>query len=106
MRAYFKRDETVALTGVALPDVRRIAREIWREHRVAWDVGAGTMFCDRLIRRPELEAKAVGVRVLARWHPALPPGLVPRVRRWLGDGHCATWAAVAGNPWNDQEPSH
>jgi 3-methyladenine DNA glycosylase AlkD len=32
--------------------------------------------------------------VLARWHRAFPPELVRRVRGWLRDGHCATWAAV------------
>jgi 3-methyladenine DNA glycosylase AlkD len=94
MRVYFKRDEAVAFFGVALPDVRRIARGIWAEHRSSWDVVAATAFCDRLIRHPELEAKGVGVLVLARWQPAFPSGLVRRVRGWLRDGHCATWAAV------------
>jgi 3-methyladenine DNA glycosylase AlkD len=94
MRAYFKRDETVAFFGVAAPEVRRLARGVWADHRHSWDVAAATAFCDRLIRRPEFEAKAVGVLVLARWHRTFPPGLVRQVRRWLRDGHCATWAAV------------
>jgi 3-methyladenine DNA glycosylase AlkD len=94
MRAYFKRDETVAFFGVATPDLRRIARGIWAEHRSGWDVATATAFCDRLIRHPEFEAKAVGVLVLGRWQRAFPAGLVRRVKRWLRDGHCATWAAV------------
>jgi 3-methyladenine DNA glycosylase AlkD len=94
MRAYFKRDETVSFFGVATPDVRRMARGVWADHRTRWDVADATAFCDRLIRRPEFEAKAVGVLVLARWHREFPPGLVRRVRGWLRDGHCATWAAV------------
>lgn len=93
MRAYFKRDETVAFFGVATPGVRRLARAVWADHR-SWDVTDATAFCDRLIRRPELEAKAVGVLVLARWQRTFPPGLVRRVRGWLHGGHCATWAAV------------
>jgi 3-methyladenine DNA glycosylase AlkD len=94
MRAYFKRDETVAFFGVAAPDLRRIARGIWADHRSSWDVTAATAYCDRLIRRPEFEAKAVGVLVLARWHRAFPSGLVRQVRGWLRDGHGASWAAV------------
>lgn len=94
MRAYFKRDEAVRFFGVALPDLRAVARDVWQEHRAAWDVRAATRFCDRLVRRPEFEAKAVGVLVLARWHREFPRRLLHDVRRWLAGGHCASWAAV------------
>ncbi len=94
MRAYFKRDETVRFFGVALPDVRRMAREVWLARRVTWLVADATRFCDALIRRPEFEAKSVGVLVLARWHRQFPRGLLRRVRAWLSTGHCASWAAV------------
>lgn len=94
MRAYFKRDDTVTFFGVALPEIRRIAGATWIERRGAWDVAAATAFCDRLIRRPQLEAKAVGVLVLARWRRDFPQGLLRQVRRWLGAGHGASWAAV------------
>jgi 3-methyladenine DNA glycosylase AlkD len=93
MRAYFKRDETVAFFGVAAPEVRRLARAVWLDHR-GWNVADATAYCDRLIRRPELEAKAAGVLVLARWHRDFRPALLRRVRGWFHGGHCATWAAV------------
>jgi len=94
MRAYFKRDDTVTFYGVALPEIRRIARDTWTERRDAWDVATATAFCDRLVRRPQLEAKAVGVLVLARWRRDFPNGLLGTVRRWLHAGHGASWAAV------------
>ena len=94
MRAYFKRDEAVTFFGVVLPDLRALAREVWQERRATWDVRAATRFCDGLVRRPEFEAKAVGVLVLARWHREFPRRLFHDVRRWLAGGHCASWAAV------------
>lgn len=94
MRAYFKKDETVTFYGVAAPEIRRIARAVWEAHRETWDVRIATAYCDRLIARPEFEAKAVGVLVLARWHRDFPSSLCRTVRGWLGGGHCASWAAV------------
>lgn len=93
MRTYFKRDEDVSFYGVDLPTVRRIAAEIGRERRT-WTVADATRFCDTLIRDREFEAKCVGVLVLERWRRDFPPGLFRTARRWLRDGHCASWAAV------------
>jgi 3-methyladenine DNA glycosylase AlkD len=94
MRVYFKRDEDVRFFGVPLPEVRRIARATWLAERRAWDVRAAIRFCDALVRRPELEAKCVGVIVLARWRRDFPSSLFGTARRWLADGHAASWAAV------------
>lgn len=94
MRAYFKRDETVAFFGVGLPVVRRLARDVWRVQRDRWTVATAVRFCDLQIRQPEFEAKCVGVLVLARWHRAFPRSLLRTVRGWLGAGHGASWAAV------------
>jgi 3-methyladenine DNA glycosylase AlkD len=94
MRVYFKRDDDVRFFGVPLPEVRRIARATWLAERRAWDVRAAIRFCDALVRRPELEAKCVGVIVLARWRREFPSTLFGTARRWLADGHAASWAAV------------
>lgn len=94
MRVYFKRDENVRFFGVALPEVRRVARDAWLTHRRVWDVRTAIRFCDALIRRPELEAKSVGIMVLGRWRRDFPRGLFATVRRWLAAGDAASWAAV------------
>jgi 3-methyladenine DNA glycosylase AlkD len=94
MRVYFKRDDDVRFFGVALPDVRRVARQVWLDRRGSWDVGNAIGFCDALIRRPELEAKSVGIIVLARWRAGFPFTLFGTARRWLAGGHAASWAAV------------
>ena len=94
MLRYFRADEDVRFHGVALPTVRRIARDIWTAARGRWDVRTATAFTDRMVSAPELETKAVGILVLGRWSSAFPRGLLPTARRWLADGHLATWAAV------------
>jgi 3-methyladenine DNA glycosylase AlkD len=93
-RVYFKRDEDVRFFGVPLPEVRRISRETWLAERRTWDVRTAIRFCDALVRRPELEAKAVGIIVLGRWRREFPSTLFGTARRWLADGHAASWAAV------------
>jgi len=94
MRAYFKRDETVAFYGVTLPAARALARDVWRRYRDAWSVADAIRFCDVLMRDAEFEAKCVGVIVLERWRREFPRSLFGTVRRWLAEGHAATWAAV------------
>lgn len=94
MRAYFKRDETVAFYGVTLPAARALAREVWLRQRDAWSVAEAIRFCDILMRDAEFEAKCVGVMALERWHREFPRSLLGTVRRWLAGGHAASWAAV------------
>jgi 3-methyladenine DNA glycosylase AlkD len=94
MRVYFKRDDRVTFYGVTLPTIRDAARDVWQRHRHRWTVADATRFCDALIRVPQLEAKSVGVIVLARWQGAFPRSLLGAVRSWLGAGHAASWAAV------------
>jgi 3-methyladenine DNA glycosylase AlkD len=94
MRVYFKRDEDVRFFGVGLPVVRRISADVARRFRDTWDPSAAIAFCDALIRRPELEAKSVGVVVLARWRRDFPDRLFVTARGWLAQGHAASWAAV------------
>jgi 3-methyladenine DNA glycosylase AlkD len=94
MRVYFKRDEDVRFFGVGLPEVRRIAGAVSREYRSDWDGPAAIAFCDAMIRRPEMEAKGVGVIVLSHWRREFPDSLFATARRWLADGHAASWAAV------------
>jgi 3-methyladenine DNA glycosylase AlkD len=94
MRGYFKRDEVVAFFGAATPAVRRIAGDLARARRGAWDVRAAIAFCDAMLRRPELEAKSVGLLVLGRWRRSYPRSLARTARAWLAAERCATWAIV------------
>jgi 3-methyladenine DNA glycosylase AlkD len=99
-RRYFKAYEKVHFFGVATPDVRRIAREVWHQRRDEWDVTDAVEFCDVMVHRSQLEAKALGVLVLTRFERSFPKTLLRKVKRWLADDLLSTWAAVdAVSPW-------
>jgi 3-methyladenine DNA glycosylase AlkD len=93
-RAYFKQFEPVAFIGVAVPDVRRFARDLHQGVRGAWTVDDAIAFADRCARQRETELKWVGFFVLGRYQRSLPRTLLPTVKRWLADGCCDNWALV------------
>ena len=99
-RRYFKVYERVRFFGVAAPDVRRIGREVFGEVRKSWTVDDAVAYCDALVRRAELEAKVLGLFVLARFERSFRKQLLGTVKQWLLRDFLATWAAVdAVSPW-------
>jgi 3-methyladenine DNA glycosylase AlkD len=90
--AYFKAYERLRFFGVRTAEVRRLAAEI-AKGAAGWSVRETVAFADLMIARPELEAKATGMLVLARHDDALAPSLLPRARRWLAR-HCTDWAST------------
>ncbi|OGU03231.1 MAG: hypothetical protein A2085_04925 [Gemmatimonadetes bacterium GWC2_71_10] len=93
-KAYFKQFETVAFIGVAVPDVRRFARDLYGRVRGAWTVEEAIAFADRCARQRETELKWVGFFVVGRYRRSLPRTLLPTVKGWLADGCCDNWALV------------
>ncbi len=73
--------------------MRALARSIHDSHR-HWTIRDAMAFADRLIVDPHLEAKAVGVEVLARHRRAFTPALLPRWKRWFARNHSANWATT------------
>jgi 3-methyladenine DNA glycosylase AlkD len=51
-------------------------------------------FADALIVDRHLEAKAVGIEVLARYRRAFTPRLLPQWKRWLAANYSANWATT------------
>ncbi len=83
----------VPLHGIPAPEQRRVARDWIRRLRSGWNSGQIVALTDALIQVPELEAKAVGLLVLAGWLDELPVSLLPRLKGWLS-WHCGNWATV------------
>jgi 3-methyladenine DNA glycosylase AlkD len=50
-------------------------------------------FAEAMVARPELEAKALGVCLLAKFRTAFTPAILPRTRRWLVK-YCTDWAST------------
>jgi 3-methyladenine DNA glycosylase AlkD len=91
---YFKPDEEVWVFGVVTPTQRKIASELYQRVRGEWKVEDALSFCDILIRRRELEAKNIGLFLLARYKKSFDQDLLQSVESWLAGDHCANWAAT------------
>ncbi len=93
-RFYFKPDEDVRFYGLKTPEVRQIEREFYASVKGVWNYEDALEFCDLLIRQKHLEAKQVGVGLLARFKGDFTPALLKTVKGWLLENHSANWATT------------
>jgi 3-methyladenine DNA glycosylase AlkD len=91
---YFKAYETVKSYGLTGPDVRALAAELYGRIRGDWSVDDAIALCDILFADPELEAKAVGGLILARFKGSYTPAFFAKVKGWLAADLLANWASV------------
>ena len=91
-RTYFK--EAAEFYGVAAPDVRAIASDLYATIRNEWSVDDAIRYCDLMFREPELEAKALGALVLTRYKKVLPRSVFGRTKAWLAADLLDNWASV------------
>lgn len=91
--AYFKTYEKLTFFGVDSPTIRRLAARIHKEHAHEWDLRGALAFANAMVARPELEAKALGICLLAKFRTGFTPAILPRTRRWLAK-HCTDWAST------------
>ena len=89
---YFK--HTVKCYGVASPDVRALDAELYGLVKGDWTYAEAVELCDILFADAELEAKAVGGLVLARFKKSYPPAFFAKVKGWLAADLLANWASV------------
>jgi 3-methyladenine DNA glycosylase AlkD len=95
-RSYFKEGETVAFYGLKTPDLRQIERELSRRVEPHWTLQDAVAFCDVMLVAPQLEAKGLGLLLLARYSRSFSPGLLRTAKSWLARGRCANWATTDG----------
>jgi 3-methyladenine DNA glycosylase AlkD len=93
-RNYFKAYEDVDFFGVKTRVVRRIAADLHRQVRNDWELREAIAFCDLLIKRRELEAKNVGIFLLARYKKSFEKSLLRDVEGWLANDYCSDWASA------------
>ncbi|MGE3707937.1 MAG: DNA alkylation repair protein [Vicinamibacterales bacterium] len=91
---YFRGDHGLRFLNIGTPRVRALARTIRRQHERIWSVDEAVAFADELMRDRELEAKGLGIEVLAGYRGAFRPDLLLVWRRWLADGLASNWATT------------
>jgi 3-methyladenine DNA glycosylase AlkD len=91
---YFRGPVDFGFYNVGTAAVRALARSIHAEHRADWSIDEAMAFADALIVDRHLEAKAVGIEVVARYRRDFTPRLLTAWKRWLAGDHAANWATT------------
>jgi 3-methyladenine DNA glycosylase AlkD len=91
---YFRGAGDLGFHNVGTATMRALARSIHAQHKDEWSIADAMAFADVLIADRYLEAKAVGIEVVARYRRDFTPRLLPAWKRWLADNHSANWATT------------
>jgi 3-methyladenine DNA glycosylase AlkD len=91
---YFRGTDDLAFYNVGTTAMRGIARAIYEAQRRHWTIDDAMAFADALMPDAHLEAKGVGIDVVARFRRDFTPALLPRWKRWLAKDLSANWATT------------
>jgi len=91
---YFRGADTLGFYNVGTKAVRAMARALGAETRAIWSIKDATAFADLMLRDAHLEAKAIGLELLARRRREFGPWLLPVCKRWLAGNLSANWATT------------
>ena len=91
---YFRGPGDLGFYNVGTAAMRDLVRSIHARHRDEWSLDEAMAFADALIVDRHLEAKSVGIELVARYRIAFTPRLLPKWKRWLAGNHSANWATT------------
>jgi 3-methyladenine DNA glycosylase AlkD len=91
---YFRGPIDFGFYNVGTAAVRALARSIHAEHKTEWFIDDAMAFADALIVDRHLEAKSLGIEVVARYRREFTPRLLSAWKRWLAGNHSANWATT------------
>ena len=93
-RRYFRGADDLAFYNVGATPMRALARSIYDAHRAQWTFADALAFADALMADRHLEAKSVGIEVVARFRRDLTPARLVHWQRWLARDLAANWATT------------
>jgi 3-methyladenine DNA glycosylase AlkD len=93
-RRYFRGPDDLAFYNIGTQATRALARSIHAAHRDNWSLEDAIAFAEAMIVERHLEAKTVGIEVLARYHRAFTPRLLGTFKRWLAADYSSNWATT------------
>ena len=91
---YFRGPANFGFYNVGTAEMRVLARSIHAARKDEWSIDDAMAFADVLIEDRHLEAKSVGIEVVARYSRDFTPALLPAWKRWLSANHSANWATT------------
>jgi 3-methyladenine DNA glycosylase AlkD len=93
-RRYFRGPVDLAFYNVGTATMRAIARSVYARRRDEWSIDKAMAFAGRLMPDRHLEAKGVGIEVVARYRRTFTPRLLAGWKRWLSNNWSANWATT------------
>ena len=91
---YFRGPVDLGFYNVGTAAMRTLARSIHDQHKGEWSIDEAMALADMLIEDRHLEAKSVGIEVVARYRRDFTPALLARWKRWLAGNHASNWATT------------
>jgi 3-methyladenine DNA glycosylase AlkD len=91
---YFRGAGDLGFHNIATQTMRALARTIYRVHRDTWSIDEALAFADVLIADPYLEAKSIGIEVVACYKRDFSPPHLSTWKRWLAGDYAANWATT------------
>jgi 3-methyladenine DNA glycosylase AlkD len=91
---YFRGPITFGFYNVGTRAMRELVRSIYARHKDEWSIQDAMAFANILIEDRHLEAKSVGIELVARYRREFTPGLLAAWKRWLSANHSANWATT------------
>lgn len=91
---YFRGADDLGFYNVGTSSMRALARRVHADHKGEWSIDDAMALADTLIVEKHLEAKSVGIEVVARYRRDFAPRLLAAWKRWLADNHSANWATT------------
>jgi len=91
---YFRGAPDLGFHNVGTAAMRGLARTLYADRARDWTIDDAVACAEALIVDRYLEAKHVGLEILARYRRELTPRLLPVWKRWLAKGHSANWATT------------
>ena len=76
----------------ATPGLRQIERRLVGAVRAGWRYQEAAQFSDQLLRELYVDARSLGLMLLARFQADFTPELLDRAHAWLAGNRCDNWA--------------
>jgi 3-methyladenine DNA glycosylase AlkD len=93
---YFRGPHNIGFYNVGTPAMRALARTIYAANVDTWTIDDAMALADELVADRYLEAKSIGIEIVARYKRDFSPRLLPTWKRWLAENRSANWATTDG----------
>ncbi len=90
--SYFR--EKVYILGISVDDLRRIAKELYKEIMHHWTIDDAIELCEIMLPDKFLEIKAFSILILERFVKSLEKEHLLLVKRWINKNYCGNWATI------------